>query len=490
MKYDAVTLGNHEFDWGSDHLARVLAAAAVDERFDIPILATNMITDDTDPGDDRLEALVADGTIARSTILDLPGGLRVGLLSWLGKGAAAVAPMKAPVTFDEDMTAAQTIAAALRADGADVVVALTHIGLAAGLGDPIDDNLARAAEDIDVIVGGHSHDALDEVRVVDGTLIVQAGAYTRFLGELTVEIDGDAVTLVDYVLHPIDDSIEGDAEMQSFVERYIAAVDVACTPVGVTYFEEVAETAFDLTTPGLAESNLGNLVTDAYRTLAAAVTSADPVIAAFESDGVIRDDILAGDEGVIAFADVFRALPLGIGPDRFPGYPLVSFWVTGAELKNACEVSASLSGVAGGDYFIQISGLRCRRDPTAAWLGRVQEVFLGNDIAGYDATPVDLADTTTLYRVAVDLYVAGLMSVIGDYTFGMLQIVPKQSDGTPVADMTAMILDGDPLTAGVQEMKLWGVLWTYLTMFPDADADTLPDVPALYAAPTGRYYAE
>jgi 5'-nucleotidase len=386
------------------------------------------------------------------------------------------------------MTAAQTIAAALRADGADVVVALTHIGLAAGLGDPIDDNLARAAEDIDVIVGGHSHDALDEVRVVDGTLIVQAGAYTRFLGELTVEIDGDAVTLVDYVLHPIDDSIEGDAEMQSFVERYIAAVDVACTPVGVTYFEEVAETAFDLTTPGLAESNLGNLVTDAYRTLAAAVTSADPVIAAFESDGVIRDDILAGDEGVIAFADVFRALPLGIGPDRFPGYPLVSFWVTGAELKNACEVSASLSGVAGGDYFIQISGLRCRRDPTAAWLGRVQEVFLGNDIAGYDATPVDLADTTTLYRVAVDLYVAGLMSVIGDYTFGMLQIVPKQSDGTPVADMTAMILDGDPLTAGVQEMKLWGVLWTYLTMFPDAD--TLPDVPALYAAPTGRYYAE
>jgi hypothetical protein len=199
--------------------------------------------------------------------------------------------------------------------------------------------------------------------------------------------------------------------------------------------------------------------------------------------------MLAGDHGIISVADLFRVLPLGIGPDAFPGYPLVSFWVTGAELRAGCEVSPSLSPMAGSDYFIQISGLRCHVDPDAAWLSRVDAVYLGNDEDGYSPTPIDVSPTaTTLYRITVDLFVASLMSVISEYTFGGLSITPKDAAGTPVADLTTMILDGDPVTAGVQEMKLWQVLLQYVTSLPDGDGDTLPEIPARFAAAAGRYY--
>ncbi|NMC69875.1 MAG: bifunctional metallophosphatase/5'-nucleotidase [Myxococcales bacterium] len=487
--YDAITIGNHEFDWTPAHLAATIAAG-VSAGFHVPILATNMVTDAADPGDDDLEELVSAGAIVPTATLDLPGGLRVGLLSWLGENAAEVAPLAAPVTFDQDLAHAQAAAAALRAGGADVVVALTHIGLPY---DQSDDDLAAAAPDIDIIVGGHSHDALAEVRVPDGTdtLVVQAGSYTRFLGELTVEIDGGAVRLVDYTLHEIDDTIAGDATVQGLVEMAIDGLDdtVLGPMFGTSYRARVAETAFPLATPGFAESNLGDLVTDAFRTVAAAVTPGDPVVAAFESDGVIRDDLLVGDEGVICFADLMRVLPLGIGPDRIPGYPLVSFWVDALELRAACEVSASLAAIGGSDYWIQFSGLRCHSNPAGPFLGRVDGVFLGNERDGYSPTslPLDGSDTN-LYRIAVDYYVASLMSLIESMTLGGLSITPKRADGSEVTNLFEMLLDRDPTTpSSVEELKLWMALWQYVRSLPDGDGDTLPEIPAAYATPLGRW---
>jgi len=210
---------------------------------------------------------------------------------------------------------------------------------------------------------------------------------------------------------------------------------------------------------------------------------------AFTSDGVVRDDLLRGDDGVLCVADIFRALPNGIGPDHIPGYPLVSFWASGAELRVACEVSVSLSGLAGSDFFVQMSGQRCHYDPTVMAMIRTDAVYLGNEITGYSPTPIDISGTdTALYRIAVDLYVAELMSLISEYTYGALTVTPKNADGTPVTDMLSMLVDADPVAAGVQELKLWQALLRYLSMLPDTDADTIPNIPAGYATPFGRYY--
>ena len=192
---------------------------------------------------------------------------------------------------------------------------------------------------------------------------------------------------------------------------------------------------------------------------------------------------------MLCFADVFRALPRGIGPDGRPGYPLVSFWITGAELRDACEVTVSVPGIAGGEYVIQTSGMRCHRNPSGGLMSLIDAVYLGNDVDGYSPTSIDITDADpTLYRVAVDLLVANLMSLLSEQTYGLLEITPKRADGTPVTDMASMILDADPTTAGVQELKLWEALFGTLSTFPDDDGDTLPDVPARYAAPAGRFY--
>jgi 5'-nucleotidase len=152
-------------------------------------------------------------------------------------------------------------------------------------------------------------------------------------------------------------------------------------------------------------------------------------------------------------------------------------------------VTVSVPGIAGGDYVIQMSGMRCHRNPAGGLMSLIDGVYLGNDVDGYSPTSIDISGTDpTLYRITVDLYVASLMSVLSEMTYGLLEIAPKRADGTPVTDMAAMILDVDPATAGVQELKLWEALLDELTAFPDDDGDTLPEIPARYATPAGRYY--
>jgi len=122
------------------------------------------------------------------------------------------------------------------------------------------------------------------------------------------------------------------------------------------------------------ESGLGNLCTDAFRARINAMRPDLPVDFGFESQGVIRDDLLAGATGIQSFADVFRVLPLGYGADGRPGYALVDFWVTAEELVDTCEVTASISPDYGCDYFIEVSGLRCNLDRERAQFNRAQSV--------------------------------------------------------------------------------------------------------------------
>ena len=308
LGYDLLTLGNHELDESPDHLARMIEAAEA-LGFDIPIVSSNMTTSASDARDDRVEALMVDGAIVPEATLTTPGGLVVGVLGWLGEAAAGVAPGKDPLAFGENPAELQTRAAALKAAGANVVLLLSHTGALAGASGR-DQAIARAAPDIDIILGGHTHDALTDVLMAGDTMIIQAGSYARYLAELTVDVSDAGVALVDYQLHTIDDSIAGDAATQELIDGWIDALDAGpLAAEGVAYYQPVAETTFDLTTPGMAESNLGDLVTDAFRDAAAAATPSDRVVAAFESDGVIRDDLLVGDDGVLCFADVFRTLP-------------------------------------------------------------------------------------------------------------------------------------------------------------------------------------
>ena len=94
----------------------------------------------------------------------------------------------------------------------DVVICLSHGGVARGKdgkftgGDDV--RVAEAVPGIDVVVGGHSHTALQEAIIVNGcTPVVQAGKYGQNLGELVITVDGSKLTVDSYQLHPIDDTM-------------------------------------------------------------------------------------------------------------------------------------------------------------------------------------------------------------------------------------------------------------------------------------------
>ncbi len=93
----------------------------------------------------------------------------------------------------------------------------------------------------------------------------------------------------------------------------------------------IAETKWDLTNTA-EESPLGNLLADSIRWYVNQVDSDknDPssrVVVAVESNGVIRDDLIAGKTGKITVGDLFRTIPLGIGVDDTMGYPLITFYL-------------------------------------------------------------------------------------------------------------------------------------------------------------------
>ena len=154
--------------------------------------------------------------------------------------------------------------------------------------------------------------------------------------------DPATVTMGDYKLLPIDDQIAGDAATQSVVESYIAGVDQGLAGTGLTYRSVVGETSVDLPFPPSVESPVGDLVTDAYRTVSAALQPDAPPVIAVEGNGQIRSNIAKGQgNGQIWFADLFRVLPDGVGPDGNPGYPLVTFYLNAKDLASGFEFDAA-----------------------------------------------------------------------------------------------------------------------------------------------------
>jgi 5'-nucleotidase len=488
LGYDATTLGNHEFDWTPTGLAGILSAA-VQNGVTVPIVASNMQTSATDPGDDALEALVSAGVIQTKLVKSV-GTIRVGIFGLLGPSAAQVTPMAAPVTFETYTDAASRMVTELReTDHVDLVVALSHSGIYRdGTGD--DAKLAAMVPGIDLIVSGHTHDSLVEPLQIGNTWIVTAGSYGRFLGELSLSVTpaksvGETATVaVDgYTLADVDDTVAGDSATQTKVEGYMSAVDALLSPSNLTYHDVVATTGTDLSLPPYGEAPIGNLVTDAYRMVGAALEPDDPPVIGVDANGQIRADIVQGQHGDVWLADLFRVVPNGIGPDQMPGFPLVSFYLNAADIASGLELGAAPE-VVPPDFFLQISGLKVEYDMTQQLFGRVASLSLVSD----DGTeqPLDTTDTETCYNVVSTNYVAGLLGVVEQYTSGLLSVTAKDSDCKTPVDPTTRFIDADPKIKGVQELKQWQALLSYVSALPDTDGDGVPNIPAAYGMVQGR----
>ncbi len=175
MGYDAVTLGNHEFDNGVEELARRV------DRAEFPVLSANY----------DFSGSAMDGKTLPFKLFDVKG-VKVGAfgLTINTRGMVDAANARGAV-YKDPVACAQWAADTLRALGADVVVALTHLGEHSTPFYIGDDSLAAKTSGIDLILGGHSHtDGISTVRNKEGgeVTIVQQASQGRLLGRVDITV--------------------------------------------------------------------------------------------------------------------------------------------------------------------------------------------------------------------------------------------------------------------------------------------------------------
>jgi len=483
--YDATTFGNHDFDFGPAALANAVAAAQKAGRVP-PILAANTNFDADDAGLVRLKELGRAGMI-RSHLVIERGGIRFGLFGMMGANSIQFTINPGALTFPDPIETAREMVKRLRAEGADVIICMSHGGVRAPQSGPItegdDVTLARAVPEIDVIIGGHTHTFMRTPVIVNGTPIVQAGCYGQAVGELVIRMEGRDRTVVSYTLHPVDDTILGDPRLAKEMDVFKAETSrIVFAPRGLRLDEPLAaidrdwsNTFFDLD----ASRPLGNLTADAIRY----ATDADVALTAA---GMVRAGLKKGASGVQTAYDVFLLAPLGIGvADQSAGGSLVRAYFTGREIKNCLEFFLPGDPSLPGQYYPRVSGMRFRYDLSRPKYDAVTQIELGDLTRGYRVIDIS-AQAKELYSLACNLYVGIILASIPKRTNGALPLVPKKKDGTPLQSRAEALpveqsgpyllppkgtIDKDHVVpdpaAASMEVKEWQALMNYLKSLPE-----------------------
>jgi len=335
MRFGAMVVGNHEFDFGQEVLKKRIAEAQ------FPVLGANV------------EGL----DILKSYVIKEVKGIKIVIIGVVTEDVLVSTHPKnvANLKFFSPIDTIERYMKDLR-KRVDFVIVLSHIG------HPVDLVLAEKVKGIDVIVGGHSHTKVLKPVSVGNTLIVQAWEHAKALGVLDLTIKDQKIIGYNGYLEEIKPKRgKEDQKVLTTVEKYKQKM-------GAVLNEQVGEADVDLDgergSVRSRETNLGDLISDIMRD----VSKADVTII---NGGGIRASIKKGE---IRVKEIYTALP-------FDNY-IVAIKLTGREIREALE--HGVSGVEEEEgRFPQVSGLSFKYSPSDKKGSRIKEVF----IAG---KPIDL----------------------------------------------------------------------------------------------------
>jgi 5'-nucleotidase len=196
-----------------------------------------------------------------------------------------------------------------------------------------------------------------------------------------------------------------------------------------------------------------------------------------------------GKTGKITVGDLFRTIPLGIGTDDTMGYPLITFYLYGHEIKRTLEILTSVAPLKGDSFFLQVSGLRLTYNPKRVIFDRVTSIEMGSEEEGYK--PLNYSKSNRkLYRVAANIYNATFLKVVGSYTNHLLDIFPKDKKGNPVKKLGNLRVDANKSKLGIQELKQWQGVMEYVQSFKQMDDPGVAQMPDKYKVKLGRIVAK
>ena len=402
--YDAMCLGNHEFDFGQEVLLTNAEAA------EFPMLSANVVRKDS--GDALLSGVGACGDGA-TAVLEC-GGRHIGVF---GITTASTSHSTSPANveglqFEDEVEAARRCIADLAAQGVDAIVALCHLG-----DGPVSCRAVDLAAELEpeeaamlcAIVDGHSH-TVENIEV-NGVLVAQTGCNLANVGKLTLAFDADgSVFAIEELLDPETVAQAADpapevaevlAEVSAEQEALMAQM-LFDTPTTL-WAGWLSESAISAPTRAV-ETNLGDVVCDAFRAAAGAYLEGEglesmPVVAV-ENGGGIRE---AFARGMVSMGNLVATFPFS--------NTVVLKKITPRVLRDLFE--GSFSGMAGQDAqtgmllqesvsggFLQMAGCDVVCDPNAEVGARVQSITLEGA-----ADPLDLADDETPLLLVSNSYV-------------------------------------------------------------------------------------
>lgn len=364
MQYDAMAIGNHEFDYGADNFEKQM------NRVDFPILGANIFYKGTNNRYSRPYTIVE------------RGGVRLGVIGIIGLDARSVA-LPSGITnldFHDPIPIVRELVKELRPQ-VDLVVVLTHQGKTGPMQTDAENRpdvqrdfdedirMATEVEGIDVLIGGHAHRGIEVPFVTPktGTIIVQTYGFGTRLGYLKLKVnDGKITSHQGELIKVWSDQIAPDPAVSEKVEHY---KNLVASKIGIYQGELKTRLVRDY----LRESSLGNFITDVMREFSGAEV-------AITNAGGLRADL---PEGRVTNGHVIDAFPFVNS--------LVVCKLTGAQLKEVLEQGFTLER-----GMVQASGLKAVYDLSRPLGSRLVSLEIGG-------RPVD---EKKIYSVATNSFLA------------------------------------------------------------------------------------
>jgi 5'-nucleotidase / UDP-sugar diphosphatase len=314
LGYDAMTIGNHEFDWGISALETMACS------IHFPLLCANI-------KDEKKGALLS---FAKPYTIVEREGMKIGII---GVTTPQTPLMSFPrnvqgLTFGDPREAVLKYRDELGGQGIKVIGVLSHLGLEE------DKILARDVPGLTFIIGGHSHTAVRRTEKINETVVVQAGCYGKYLGNLRLMLDRETGKVLFYnaeaeLIPIITAEISPDRNVESIIMPYIAKIKPAMDEIIGSAKEDILNEA----PQGFVDTPMGSFITDTIR----ANFKAD--LAVYNTGGV-RAPLYRGS---IRKGDVFNVLP-------FDNEAIA------LDLKGS-QIAALLESLMDNPRFIQVSGM-------------------------------------------------------------------------------------------------------------------------------------
>ncbi|MCJ9753904.1 5'-nucleotidase/apyrase family protein, partial [Neorhizobium sp. BETTINA12A] len=370
MKFDAMTVGNHEFDDSDDVLATFL------DKIQFPVVTANVVP----------SAAAKIGNRIKPSLVLTVGGQKIGIVGAVTNDTAEIANPGPNITIADDVAKITEAVQGLKAQGVDKIIALTHVGY------PRDLAMIAKIPDVDVVVGGHTHTLLSNVaKGAEGPYptwsdnpggykvpVVQAFQYSKYLGDIKIVFDDSGVVksaegepiLMDKSITPDPAFLARVAELKKPIE------DMKKKVVGAS--DGVIDG--DRRVCRAKECSMGNLVADAILDR----TKGQGITIAIQNGGGLRASI---DAGEVTQGEVVSVLPFQ--------NTLATFQLTGADVVKALENGVSQIDDGAG-RFPQVAGLKYSFDKSKPAGAKVSDVQVKE---GDKFVPIDPAKT---YGVATN----------------------------------------------------------------------------------------